>query len=81
MDNKKIHDLLNGKFEDDDIDENDLEDELEAILSGKIAVRGKAPVKLEKARPSRNPATNVGINVGLNKPLNGCLHIVVSKYH
>ena len=85
MDMKKIQNLLDGKIEDDDINENDLEDELEAILSGRPV--GKLPSKPSKlqavkpewsSRPSknynnklnRNTYKNVGSDIRFNGKIN-----------
>lgn len=83
MDMKKISELLNDKFDDDDLNENDLEDELEAILTGKPskvipAPRQAYPVRPEKpSRAAPRKPSNVYKSVGSanNKPpsVNGML--------
>ncbi|KAH9391077.1 Coiled-coil and C2 domain-containing protein 1A [Tyrophagus putrescentiae] len=81
MDMKKINNLLNDKFDDDDLNEEDLEDELEAILSGRAPI--KAPsrssvAQVQQERQSRSaarrappppaaPAKASNRNVGANK--------------
>ena len=57
MDMKKINDLMNDKFDEDDLNENDLEDELEAILSGRaMPARAAVPSRQAVPGPSRRPA-------------------------
>lgn len=84
MDLNKINSLLNDNFEkDDDINENDLEDELEAILSGRPTSKASSarPIATQlKPQPNRRnknssanyvPSKNVYKNVKSASPSNG----------
>jgi len=78
---KKVNDLINDKFAEDDFDENDLENELDAILNGKptrAAPPTRQNVTARQTKTSRVATTRkdpVTSNVGQrnNLPMDGML--------